>query len=76
MRGREAELNHGLGLHEIRFGKAQAAEAEQIECPEQTGHVGGRRREPDVQVARVPRVAVRGERIAAHQQVLNPGGVE
>ena len=26
-RGWETELNHGLGLHEIRFGEAHASEA-------------------------------------------------
>ena len=72
----EAELNHGFGLHEIRFGEAQASEAEKFECPEQMGHVDGSGRYPDVEVARVPRVAVRSERIAAHQQVINPDGVE
>ena len=75
-RRRIAKLNDGTGLLEIVPSQSKRPEAEPPQHDEQAVDVALGCPDPDVQIARVAGMAVRGERIAADDQLLNTDGVE
>ena len=69
-------MHDGAGLKEIIPRQAEAAETESRQSAEQAVNVCIVRTDPDVQITGIARVAMRGERVAADDQLLNSGGVE
>ena len=65
------QLDHRAGFLEVTGLQSEAAETELTQRLENALDVFNTRAEPDIEVARVPRLTVNRQRVPANDQVLN-----